>query len=52
MAFETLLVALLVLGWNLLLQLKLSRESRLRRELALAFRVHLIERRDPRKAGN
>lgn len=44
MTFWTLLVALLAC-WNLFLHLKLSRESLQRRELAIAFRQLLVERR-------
>jgi len=44
MIFWTLLVALLAC-WNLFLHLKLSRESLKRRELAVAFRQLLVERR-------
>ena len=31
--------------WNLFLHLKLARESNLRRELSLAFRQFMVERR-------
>ena len=39
------LIAALILCWNAFLHLKLYRECRQRRELAIAFRAHLIERR-------
>lgn len=36
-----------LVGWNLFLHLKLSKESNLRRELAVAFRQCMIDRRRP-----
>ncbi|MFV2089345.1 MAG: hypothetical protein ACC642_01695 [Pseudomonadales bacterium] len=42
----TLVLAALVC-WNLFLHRKLSRESLQRRELAVAFRQFMIERRQP-----
>lgn len=44
MTLWTLLFTLLI-GWNLFLHLKLSRESNRRRELAVAFRQSMVERR-------
>jgi hypothetical protein len=44
MTFWTLLITLLAC-WNLFLHLRLSRESLKRRELAVAFRQLLVERR-------
>ena len=46
MSMESLLLSLsLIACWNSYLHLKLHRESRQRRELAIAFRAHLVERR-------
>ena len=39
------LVLVLITCWNTFLHLKLYRESCKRRELAIAFRAHLVERR-------
>lgn len=44
MTIWTLLFALII-TWNLFLHLKLSRESNQRRELAVAFRQFMVERR-------
>lgn len=46
MSMESVLLSLsLITCWTAYLHLKLHRESRRRRELALAFRQHLVERR-------
>lgn len=44
MTLWTLLFALII-TWNLFLHLKLSRESHQRRELAVAFRQFMVDRR-------
>lgn len=36
-----------LVGWNLFLHVKLSKESNQRRELAVAFRQFMIDRRRP-----
>lgn len=46
MSMKSLFLGLsLITCWSAYLHLKLLRESRRRRELALAFRQHLVERR-------
>ena len=44
MTLWTLMFTFLI-AWNLFLHLKLSRESNQRRELAIAFRQSMVERR-------